>query len=71
MPGADDRADAEARQLDRTEHAAQPILALHFLEQLLERLRREQLAHHLETSSLALTSIELGLAWPARLYSAL
>ena len=44
--GADDRADAEARELDGAEHAAQPVLAGHLLQQLRERFRREQLAHH-------------------------
>ena len=44
--GADDRADAQAGQLDGTEHAAQPVLAGHLVEQLAERLRGEQLMSH-------------------------
>jgi hypothetical protein len=44
-PGANHRANPQTGQLDRTEDPAQTILALHFLQQLFERLRREQLAH--------------------------
>ncbi len=45
-PRADDRAHAEARELNRAQHAAQPVLTGHLLEQLLERFRREQRAGH-------------------------
>ena len=44
--GADDRADAQAGELDRPEDAAQPVLALHLLEQHGERLRGEELLSH-------------------------
>ena len=40
--GADDRADAQARQLQRAEHAAQAVLARHLLQDDFERLARER-----------------------------
>jgi hypothetical protein len=41
--GSDDRAHSEAGELDRAEHAAEPVVAVHLLEQDVERLLREQL----------------------------
>ena len=37
--GADDRADAKARELDRSEHPPQPLFAVHFIEQRLSGFR--------------------------------
>src|SRR5262249_61083749 len=39
----DDGADAERRQGDRPQHAAEPVLALHLLQKPLQRLLGEQL----------------------------
>ena len=41
--GADDRADAEAGELDRAEHAAQPLLALQLVVEHRQRFPQEQL----------------------------
>ena len=38
--------DAETRQLHRPEHAPQPVLTRHLVQQLLERFRRKELAWH-------------------------
>ncbi len=44
--GADDGADAEARELDGTEDAAQAIVAVKFFEEDAVRLAHEQLVWH-------------------------
>ncbi len=44
--GADDGADAEGGELDRAEHPAQPVLALHLLEQHLEGLSGKKSVCH-------------------------
>jgi hypothetical protein len=44
--GADDRPDAEASQLDRAEDAAEPVLALHLLEQQSQGFCCQQLSLH-------------------------
>ena len=45
--GADDRSDAEARELDGTQDAAQALLALKFFEENAVRLAHEQLVRHI------------------------
>ena len=41
--GADDRAGAEARELNRSEHSTQAVLASHLVEQQFERFPRKEL----------------------------
>jgi hypothetical protein len=41
-PGPDNGPDAQTRQLYRTKHATEPLLAVNFIEQGLQRLAHEQ-----------------------------
>jgi len=48
--GADYRAYAKTRELHGPKHAEQPVLARHFIKQQLERLLRQKLTAHSDTS---------------------
>ena len=64
--GADDGADAQARQPDRAEYPLQAVFPLHLLEELVQGFRREELFSHANLSSWLHRGRRRGSIWRHR-----